>query len=193
MGKLKLFSFFTFSSIIRDMKVDFEKVGIIASYFADHTKKLYVTKLLKLFYYLDFISYKTRGAPVTNDVYFKLPYGPVPSAIKNEIDILSQDNVLGTGFKRQLSSYIKLQRDEKDSGNLVININRDYNLRKLANSELELLKSITETFKETTAKALSNQTHREKPWLSTSDNSVIDYRLAEGLDAHKILPSYAGK
>ena len=36
------------------MKVDFEKVGIISSYFADNIEGLYVTKLLKLFYYLDF-------------------------------------------------------------------------------------------------------------------------------------------
>jgi len=173
------------------MKVDLEKVGIIAAYFADNTKELYVTKLLKLFYYLDFISHKMRGASVTNDVYLKLPYGPVPSTIKNEIDVLSVENILGTGFKSQLSSYIKLEKGKDDNGNIVVSKSKEYNLRKLSNAELDLMKSIAETFKNTKATTLSNQTHREKPWLSTSANSVIDYKLVEGLDIAKILPSFA--
>lgn len=177
------------------MKVDFEKVGVIASYFADNTKKLYITKLLKLFYYLDFISYKLRSSSISNDVYLKLPYGPVPSAIKNEIEILSKDTLKDVPpdkeFKKQLLPCIKLEKDDK--GSLVININEDYNLRKLSNLEIELMKCIAETFKDTTAKVLTNQTHREKPWLSTSAYSIISYELAEGLDVKKILPNFASR
>jgi len=175
------------------MKIDFEKVAIIASYFAENTKELYVTKLLKLFYYLDFISYRTRGASVTNDVYFKMPYGPVPSTIKNSIDLLSVENILGKEFKSQLSPYIALERDADGNGTRIISKGKEYNLRKLSNSEIELVKCIAETFKDTKSKTLSNQTHREKPWLSTSDFSVIDYGLADGLDVSKILPTYSGK
>ncbi len=173
------------------MKIEFEKVGNIASYFADNTNGLYVTKLLKLFYYLDFISYKMRGASITNDVYFKLPYGPVPSAIKNEIDILSVENILGTDFKSQLSSYIKLESDADGNGKRVVATNKNYNLKKLSQSELNLTKAIAKAFKDTKAKVLSNQTHKEKPWLSTSDNSVIDYVLAEELNIEKILPNFS--
>ena len=175
------------------MKIDFEKVGIIASYFAENTKELYVTKLLKLFYYLDFISYKTKGASVTNDVYFKMPYGPVPSSIKNSIDLLSVENILGKEFKSQLSPYIKLQKGADGNGNLIISKGKECDLRKLSNTEVELMKVIAETFNDTKAKTLSNQTHREKPWLSTSDFAVIDYSLAESLDVNKILPTFSGK
>ena len=176
------------------MKVDFEKVGVIASYFADNTKELYVTKFLKLFYYLDFISYKMRGASVSNDVYLKLPYGPVPSAIKNEIDILSSQNTpLDKEFKKQLFPYIKLERNIDKNGNLVVSTGKEYNLRKLSNFELELMKDIVETFKNTTGKVLTNQTHRENPWVSTSAYSIISYELAEGLDIAKILPNFVSK
>ncbi len=175
------------------MKIDFEKVGIITSYFAENTKGLYVTKLLKLFYYLDFISYKMRGASVTNDIYFKFPYGPVPSTIKDNIDLLSAENIFGKEFKSQLSPYVRLEKDASGNGNLIISKGTEYNLRKLSNSEIELVKSITKTFKDTKAKTLSNQTHHEKPWLSTSDFSVIDYSLSDGLDIAKILPSFSSK
>src|SRR3990172_8212684 len=59
-----------------------------------------------------------------------------------------------------------------------------------SNTKLELMKSIAETYKNTKATTLSNQTHREKPWLSTSVNSVIDYKLADGLNIAKILPGF---
>lgn len=176
------------------MKMDFEKVGIIASYFAEHTDNLYVTKLLKLFYYLDFISYKLRGEPVTNDIYFKMPYGPVPSNIKDNIDLLSEENVIGPEFKSQLSPYIFLKKDTTGNGNLIISKGKDFNLdKKLSSTEIDLIKSIANTFKSVKSKTLSNQTHREKPWLSTSDFAVIDYSLAKELDIDKILPTFSGK
>ena len=87
------------------------------------------------------------------------------------------------------SPYIKLQKDEMENGNLVISKGKEYSLRKLSNSEIELIKCIAETFKDIKGKTLSNQTHKEKPWLSTSDFAVIDYSLAEGLDLKKILPT----
>ena len=170
------------------MKVDFEKVGIISSYFAENTEGLYVTKLLKLFYYLDFISYKERGISITNDVYFKLPYGPVPTAIKSEIDALSSGDVLGSEYKSQLEDFIQLNSDADNNGRIVTVKNKDYNLRKLSNFEIELVKNLAETFKKTRAKILSNQTHKEEPWLQTSDNSIISYELANDLDIKKILP-----
>jgi uncharacterized phage-associated protein len=134
-----------------------------------------------------------RGASVTNDVYFKFPYGPVPSTIKNSIDLLSAENIFGKEFKSQLSSYVSLQKDESGNGNLIISKGKENNLRKLSTSEIDLVKCIADTFKDTKAKTLSNQTHREKPWLSTSDFAVIDYGLAEGLDVSKILPTFSGK
>jgi len=91
------------------------------------------------------------------------------------------------------SPYIKLQKDSTGNGNLIISKGKEYNLRKLSNSEIELVKCIAETFKNTKAKTLSNQTHKEKPWLSTSDFAVIDYSLADGLDVKKILPTFSGK
>jgi uncharacterized phage-associated protein len=170
------------------MKVDFEKVGIIAAYLADNTNTLYVTKLLKLFYYIDFITFNQKGASVTNDWYFKLPYGPVPTTIKNEIDILAS-NTMESGIKSQLSKYIKLEDDQEKNGKLVVSRTKNYNLRTLSNYEIEIVKAVAGKFKNTRAKQLSNQTHKEKPWLLTNENSVIDYALSRELDVKKIIPN----
>lgn len=170
------------------MKIDFEKINIISSYLADNIDNLYVTKLLKLFYYIDFISYNQRGSSITNDIYYKLPYGPIPSLIKDEINNLDS-SLLENEIKSQLSKSIKLIEDEKKLGKIVININKKYNLKKLSRYEINLLNEIIKTFKNYTAKRLSNKTHREKPYILTSENSIIDYDLSTYLNVKEILPN----
>ena len=172
------------------MKMDFEKIGIIASHFAKNIDGLYVTKLFKLFYYLDFISYNQRGSSVTNDTYFKLPYGPVPSIVKNEVDNLVASASLGDKIRSQLAKNIELKSDADNFGRVVVNINKDYNLRHLSAYELKLVNALILRFKKTTAKQLSNRTHREKPYMLTSENSPISYELAKELNVGGILPDF---
>ncbi|MBU1046639.1 SocA family protein [Patescibacteria group bacterium] len=171
------------------MKVDFEKIGIISSYFAENVNNLYVTKLLKLFYYVDFISYNRRGSSVTGDIYFKLPYGPVPTTIKNEIDLLINSDLEGK-YKSQLSKFINLKKDKDEFGRRVINNSKNCEINKLAPFERNLIKSISTEFKQTKASVISEKTHREKPWQLTSNNSVIDYSLANSLNIENILPNF---
>lgn len=123
-------------------KVDLEKASIIASYLSENVDNLHVTKLLKLFYYIDFVSYNMRGASVTGDTYYKLPYGPVPSLIKNEIDNLSEE-LMGKKVKSQFSNYLKLEKDSDKNGKIVKSKSGDYNIRKLSNFEINLLKEVS--------------------------------------------------
>ena len=92
--------------------INVDKIKVIISYLADKVDKLYVTKLMKLFYYIDFISYAERKSSITNDVYYKLPYGPIPSFIKSEID-----NLIGSfseeDIKSQLFDIIELKENDK--------------------------------------------------------------------------------
>ncbi|MCX6716026.1 MAG: Panacea domain-containing protein [Candidatus Taylorbacteria bacterium] len=177
------------------MKIDFEKIGLIASYLAQNTEKPYVTKLFKLFYYIDFVAYATRGASVTSDIYYKLPYGPVPTVIKNEIDLLSMEMILGENCKPQLSKYIALAPDKDKFGKLVLSkSDKDIDLnKKLSLFEANLITVVAKQFRKSGAKELSEQTHKEKPWLLSSVNGPIDYALAKELDIRKIIPAYAGK
>lgn len=172
------------------MKVDFDKVGVISCYLAQNTKGLYVTKLLKLFYYIDFIAFAQRGASVTGDKYYKLPYGPVPTMIKNDLDLIS-NSLLEDDAKAQLSKYIALETDDDNFGTLIKCKVTDPDLKRLSSYELKVVKAVASTFSKTRAKALSTQTHSEKPWRLSSLNSPMDYELAKELDIAKIVPALA--
>lgn len=163
--------------------VQIDKVKAICSYFADNVEELYVTKLMKLFYYADFIAYAKSGSSITNDTYFKLPYGPVPSFIKNEIDNVAVAPVFGIGIS-QLADIIKLE--EKDfgrgkKGSLVKKI-KNPGLECLSQFEIDIVSKVAKRFNKITAKELSDRTHNEPPYKLTSDNSEIQYDLAYELD-----------
>jgi len=168
--------------------INIDKIKVIISYLADKVDKLYVTKLMKLFYYIDFISYAERKSSITNDVYYKLPYGPIPSFIKSEID-----NLIGSfskeDIKSQFSDIINLEEGENKYGKIIISKNKGYNFKKLSKYEVDLINEIIKKIGGKTARFLTNKTHREQPYLLTSKNSVISYELAEMLGDRKILDS----
>lgn len=168
--------------------VDIDKIKVIISYLSEKIYKLHVTKLLKLFYYIDFISCAERGddASITNDIYYKLPYGPVPSFIKSEIDNL-EGAVIEDKFKSQFADIIRLKESEDSYGKLVVSKGKKYDLRKISPYEKKLIDEIIKKLGGKTASFLTKKTHKEKPYLLTGINSVIDYSLANELGGRKVL------
>ncbi len=53
--------------------------------------KLYQTLLYKLLFYIDFFYYDLYWNSLTDTVYYKLPFWPVPLSIKTKIDMLIAD------------------------------------------------------------------------------------------------------
>lgn len=169
--------------------INVSKINDILTYFADNVPDLTVTKIMKLFYYVDFISYAEKDTPVTNDVYYKLPYGPIPSFIKNEINTLTFSTMLGLEMgESQLSKNFIVEQKKmgKYTGYVVKNIGKKSSLGNLSSYEVSLLKRILKKFGKSTAKELVNCTHKEKPYLLTNENSVIEYRLSKLLDLSSI-------
>jgi len=60
----------------------------IISYLTNKIGPLYQTRLYKLLFYIDFCYYKNHNSSMTWYVYYKLPYWPVPLAIKTKIDCM---------------------------------------------------------------------------------------------------------
>jgi len=168
--------------------IDIDKVKTIILYLIDKTEKLYVTKLMKLLYYIDFISYSERECSITNDIYYKLPYGPVPSFIKNEIDNL-EEPVMEEGVKSQFSDIIRLIEGEDKNGKIIVDKTIKYDLRKLPKYEKDLIDEIIKKLGKKTATFLTKKTHKESPYLLTSGNSIINYELAHTLKGRKVLSS----
>ena len=166
------------------MNLEIEKIKSSASYLVKNIGDLYVTKFLKLMYYLDFISVLETGHPVTNDTYYHLPYGPVPTFIKDNVSSL-KDNI-----KREQEEIIKddsgadfeqmtIFRDifdlKENNGTYKISVKNEPNTTHLSPYEIGLLDDIVKEFKTISSRQLVDKTHAEAPYMQTSMLDVIDY------------------
>src|SRR3989344_1196674 len=79
---------------------------------------LHKTKLNKLMYYFDFISYRDNKKSATGDQYVHQEYGPVPSKIDDVIISLKSDGVIGTEAvpynAREMINFSILQEKKLD-------------------------------------------------------------------------------
>lgn len=179
--------------------MELDKIRNIAIYMAEKIPNLYFTKFLKLLYYLDFISIQEVGSSVTNDIYFALPYGPIPTFIKDNIDLLDvsnrqneadllKDPSTGAEVYRDAKSffdgYITLRKD----GGTILQHSKSFNAETLSGYEKKLLDDIIEQFKEISVKDIVARTHVEAPYAQTAPNNVIDYGMAFLLNIKEILP-----
>lgn len=146
-------------------KLDLDRVIDVVRYFANscNVKFLYKVKLMKLLWYTDAFSYKTRGVSMTGLVYEALPMGAVPVGYKHIIDldgIMSEDVNFEEGTGRhfigdQINDYTNLSSEDKEIIEYIIscfgNMNRE---------------TIVETM------------HREKAYTETAPNDIIQYKYA---------------
>ena len=159
------------------MKISLPKLKAILLYFANNTNVKYLgkTKLMKLFYFLDFRHVKRYGAPVTYDTYVNLDHGPIPSFIKNMIDSAADDPK-----ESSLKDVIKF---EYPTGTEMARIlpqakftSKEESL--FTPSELEILKEVVKEFGEAKTEVIEKASHKEAPWRETAYLERIPYTLA---------------
>ena len=179
------------------MQLELDKIVNTTLYLAEKVPDLYFTKYLKLVYYFDFISVLERGVPVTRDTYYHLPLGPIPSFIKNQINLLdkqaqnAEKEIYGkfASTGSIFNDVIALAREKSNNGLKIKPKNgKKANLDCLSQYEKELLDDIIGEFSSFTVKKIVDKTHEETPYKQTAANNIIDYRLAFYLDISKILP-----
>ena len=153
-------------------------------YFVKYCNNNYLglTKLNKLIYYLDFLSYRDRKKSVTNDKYIHKDYGPVPDKIDDIIATLKQKGKLAinlmpwkTGHKYDFS------------------IKKDPNLGVFDEYEKKLLEQICKEFELWSTDKIVNQSHLEAPWFYSKPFDVVDYKYSSSLNPFEDEPSLAGQ
>ena len=197
-GKTKIVSVFNGEIL------DSDRINALAVRFVDEFEKqgnpLYITKLLKLLFYFDFVSYKRSGKSFTGDIYFKLPYGPIPSFIKEQLDLLKAENDENEELDFELNSifakYLEAEKDTKTNGHtLKIRADVDIPSEKFSGyfseSDNELFSAIVEEFKGKNVREVVDMTHQEPPYVKVKrDVGIISYLSALDEGFPKALPNY---
>ncbi len=174
--------------------MDIERTRQVALYLASKVPDLFVVKFLKLLYYIDFISVREVGQSITKDTYFHLPYGPIPSFIKDNIGGLnaalkkSEESVLETKLTSIFDGILQL--NPKNTGQVVVPVaGAAFDESKLSQYEKQLIDDVITDLGGKSTKELVEQCHTEPPYAQTNPSMTIPYELAFQLDVKQILPS----
>ena len=159
------------------MKIPVKKLKALILYFCTYTdiKFLGKVKMMKLFYFADFLHVKKYGTPMTYDRYVNLEHGPIPSSIKNLVDTATDDI-----DNSVLADTISVEKPEGIDMCRIIGA-REFNEKDsmlFSNSELEILEKVCNRFGDENTKFIEAASHSEAPWSETNFLDSIPYELA---------------
>lgn len=155
------------------MKLNTNKYTNAILFFIEHCNNMYLgaTKLNKLLYYLDFISFRDRGTSVTGDVYVHKDYGPVPAYIDSLLEEMKEAKI------------ISIERvPYGENGTFKYEAKKNTELGVFNKEEVKLLNNICKEFELWSTDKIVNQTHLEAPWFYSKPFEVVDYSYSKDID-----------
>ena len=124
------------------------------------------TLLYKLLYFSDFNYYELYEEHLSGAEYRKLPFGPVPQKLDSVINQMISSKLLKR-FKTKYHGYAQIR---------YIPLSKP-NLTKLKASEKDVIDRVIEQYSDWSASAISDYSHKDMPWLATTEGDFIDYEL----------------
>lgn len=151
----------------KDNEESRERLRELILYIAERSKDdddFGATKLNKLLFYADFISFAKYGRPLTNTQYRKRPYGPVPTSIESLRDEMEAANDVAV-IHKGLAPYVQ---------------QRVFPLREarldehFTPSQIALVDEVIQTLRDLNAREVSDMSHGFA-WQIAGDYDLIPY------------------
>ena len=149
--------------------LDADRLREAVVYLAAHVGNLFVTKLNKVLFYLDFSAYRDEGVGFTGLRYARADYGPVP----DQYDLVMAALVDGKALSYR----------EQGDGRVVV-AHRGADLSAFSPQEVARLDAVASFANGFSSCAeLSAYAHEEEAWRETPSGPLIGYGLARSLHA----------
>ena len=128
----------------------------IMLYILNNCDDVWCTKMNKLLFYIDFISYRERGMAMTGLSYRAIDFGPVPEK-----------------WDRVYSEFPEVRQELRQVGDfvgsvLIASVEPDYTI--FTDDELKVLNSICTHFGKMSSREISRISHDEKAWIDHNEN-----------------------
>ena len=145
------------------VKQSVDKVINMIVFFTRKCGGIFPTKLNKLMFYADFLNFKLFGVGISGLTYRAINHGPVPakySAAYESIEQVAKEFI-------QFPNGIEAEK---------LTTTNDFDPAVFSKQELAVLNSIYEQFKDYTASAISDLSHKENAWIKNNENrKIINY------------------
>jgi len=137
------------------------------------------TLLYKLLYFSDFNYYELHEEHLSGATYRKLPFGPVPKNLDSIIKLMIKDGELQR-VKTEYHNYPQTRYLPLKNADLTT----------LKASEKEVIDKVIDQYSDWSARAISEYSHKDMPWLASKDGKEINYELVFYREAPYSVRSY---
>ena len=121
------------------------------------------TVIYKLLYFIDFDFYEKYEEQLMGAAYIKNHYGPTPVEFEKIVEKMTDKEIVkvkGSYFDFPQTKYLPLRKPD---------------LTKLKASEVEVIDNVLNKLSDMNAKQISDYSHNDVPWLTTEDETIIEY------------------
>ena len=121
------------------------------------------TVIYKLLYFIDFDFYEKYEEQLMGAAYIKNHYGPTPVEFEKIVEKMTGKEIVkvkGSYFDFPQTKYLPLRKPD---------------LTKLKASEVEVIDNVLNKLSDMNAKQISDYSHNDVPWLTTEDETIIEY------------------
>jgi len=133
---------------------------------------VFKTKLNKLLFYADFKHFKDYTVSITGARYAHIPFGPAPEQYSLYLATVLENGVLGVEeheFSEQVIGEEFFSVKESD-------------LSLFSDSELKILSTVKEYFKDFNSKKITDFSHDEEAYKKTAPGDIMSYDYARDLN-----------
>lgn len=142
-----------------------DKIKNILLYILNECGETFQTKMNKILFYADFLSYRQYGISICGLSYIALEYGPVPEhwdRIYSQFDEIAQE-----------------QRVMGEKEGVILKATEQPDITTLSGTEQQILQTICKRFKNTSSAEISRISHNEPAWIEhNTTHSKIPFNYA---------------
>ncbi len=128
-----------------------DRLKNIMLYILNRCDEVWCTKMNKLLFYVDFLSYRERGMAMTGLSYRAIDFGPVPER-----------------WDRVYSEFVEVKQELRQVGDFVgsvLTTSERPDLTLFTDAELKVLDDVCNSFGAKTSREISRLSHDEKSWI----------------------------
>jgi hypothetical protein len=158
-------------STLIQFNISYDKTLEVLVWLANKKPGIDIYHIAKVLFYADKMHINEYGRPITGDTYIKMPYGPVPSGVR---DLITENSWLAPKQLEQIKSSLII---DKNDNCYKLAAAREPDMTYFSKSDIACLKNSLSKYGNTPFEELYNLTHSEKCYYETAPNEKIDYAL----------------
>lgn len=149
---------------------DYNRYAAVVAWLCQHVQLVTQTKLYKLLFYADFLSFRASSRSLTGALYRRMPYGPVPVAFSGLRAQLEADDVVFVNemsFQNGNTGEVFRPGPEAEAA-----------LAVLTEEDVRVLRFVRDELGNLAPSVISDKSHEEAAWKETPPKAVISYEKA---------------